>query len=253
MREMMHTQKSLLADLSRMGLTGNETILVHSSMKSIGEVEGRADAVLDALSRFFQDGLLLFPSFTYASVNGNEGHDFYDVASSPACTGILPELFWHRPGVLRSLHPTHSIAALGKKAAEFIADHDTFNTAFNRKGPFGRLLDWNGKVLLFGVTLDRCTFIHALEEWAGVPMLSKEPIKLISRNHQKIDTPVDLYWHTGAHSEVFDRILPVFLEQNVVKPVTFGDASTLLVDCKMAYDTLVPILKQNPSFFKNRD
>ena len=249
----MHTQESLMADLRGMGLTGKETILIHSSMKSIGEVEGRADGVLDALSRFFHDGLLLFPTLTYLSVNAEKGHDFYDVASTPASTGILPELFWHRPGVLRSLHPTHSIAALGKGAAEFIADHDSFNTAFNRQGPFGRLLDLKGKVLLIGVTLDRCTFIHALEEWAGVPMLSKEPLKLISRNHQGIDRPVELHWHTGAHSEVFDRILPVFLEQKVVKPAKFGDASTLLMDCKMAYDTLVPILKQNPSFFKNRD
>ena len=34
-------------DLAAMGLTGTETILIHSSMKAIGVVEGGADTVLD--------------------------------------------------------------------------------------------------------------------------------------------------------------------------------------------------------------
>ena len=36
----MHTKESLMNDLKNMGLTGEEAIMVHSSMKSIGEVEG---------------------------------------------------------------------------------------------------------------------------------------------------------------------------------------------------------------------
>ena len=40
----MYTKEDLKEYLKAMGLTGKETILVHSSMKSIGEVEeiGRA-------------------------------------------------------------------------------------------------------------------------------------------------------------------------------------------------------------------
>ena len=55
----MYTKEDLKEYLKAMGLTGKETILVHSSMKSIGEVEGRADTVLDALIEYFKDGLLL--------------------------------------------------------------------------------------------------------------------------------------------------------------------------------------------------
>ena len=58
----MYTKEDLKEYLKAMGLTGKETILVHSSMKSIGEVEGRADTVLDALIEYFKDGLLLLPS-----------------------------------------------------------------------------------------------------------------------------------------------------------------------------------------------
>ena len=56
----MYTKNQLKEQLKNMGLAGNETILVHSSMKSIGAVDGGADTVLDALIEYFEDGLLLF-------------------------------------------------------------------------------------------------------------------------------------------------------------------------------------------------
>ncbi|HOG51619.1 MAG TPA: AAC(3) family N-acetyltransferase, partial [Lentisphaeria bacterium] len=45
----MHTRESLRAQLSSGGILPTDTVLVHSSMKSIGQVEGGADGVLDAL------------------------------------------------------------------------------------------------------------------------------------------------------------------------------------------------------------
>ena len=58
------TKSSIINDLKSMGLTGSETILIHSSMKAVGNVEGGADTVLDALMEFFADGLLLLPTHT---------------------------------------------------------------------------------------------------------------------------------------------------------------------------------------------
>ena len=40
--DMAYTKAELKRDLAAMGLTGNETILIHSSMRSIGPVEGGA-------------------------------------------------------------------------------------------------------------------------------------------------------------------------------------------------------------------
>ena len=48
----MYTKEQLKKQLENMGLTGNETILIHSSMKSIGEVAGGADTVLDFTSSY---------------------------------------------------------------------------------------------------------------------------------------------------------------------------------------------------------
>lgn len=100
---MAYTKADLKHDLAAMGLTGNETILIHSSMKSIGPVEGGADTVLDAWMEFFAEGLLLLPTHTWRFIN--EENRVFDVRRSPCCVGILPELFRQRPGVVRSLHP----------------------------------------------------------------------------------------------------------------------------------------------------
>lgn len=91
---MAYTKADLKHDLAAMGLTGNETILIHSSMKSIGTVEGGADTVLDALMEFFAEGLLLLPTHTWRFIN--EENRMFDVCRSPCCVGILPELFRQR-------------------------------------------------------------------------------------------------------------------------------------------------------------
>ena len=84
----MYTKEDLKEYLKAMGLTGKETILVHSSMKSIGEVEGRADTVLDALIEYFKDGLLLLPTHTWKNIN--EDNPVYDPAVTPSCVqGVL--------------------------------------------------------------------------------------------------------------------------------------------------------------------
>lgn len=92
----MYTKEDLKEYLKAMGLTGKETILVHSSMKSIGEVEGRADTVLDALIEYFKDGLLLLPTHTWKNIN--EDNPVYDPAVTPSCVGILTNLFLKRDG-----------------------------------------------------------------------------------------------------------------------------------------------------------
>ena len=110
----MYTKSDLMTGLAALNIDPRGTLLVHSSMKAIGPVEGGADTVLDALSEYMKDGLLVLPTHTWRSVAGE--HNVFDVLHEPCCVGILPELFRQRPGVIRSLHPTHSVAALGRDA-----------------------------------------------------------------------------------------------------------------------------------------
>ena len=109
----MHTYISLRNDLEKLGIPQDGTLLIHSSMKSIGDVEGRADTVLDVFMDYFKEaGLLVFPTLTWSNVNAEQ--PVFNVRETPSVVGILPQLFRQRPGVIRSLHPTHSLARCAK-------------------------------------------------------------------------------------------------------------------------------------------
>ena len=55
----MYSYNDFYNDISNMGLSGEETIMIHSSFSSIKDIEGGADSVLKALKSFFKNGLLL--------------------------------------------------------------------------------------------------------------------------------------------------------------------------------------------------
>ena len=68
----MITQKDIHDFLNGIGIGRDETLLVHTSMRAIGEVEKRADGVLDALMEYFAPGLLVLPTLTYNKVNADQ-------------------------------------------------------------------------------------------------------------------------------------------------------------------------------------
>ncbi|MCL2741407.1 MAG: AAC(3) family N-acetyltransferase [Oscillospiraceae bacterium] len=110
----MHRKKDLIGDLERLGVDPGGTLLTHLSYKAIGEVFGRGDAVLDALQTHMRKGLLVLPTHTWDYVGLN--NPVMDVLHTPSCVGALTNLFRRRTGARRSLHPTHSLAAMGDGA-----------------------------------------------------------------------------------------------------------------------------------------
>ena len=119
----MHTKQDLLAQLAALDIDPKGTLMVHLSCKAIGEVEGRGDTVLDVLIEYMQAGLLVLPTHTWSNVH-TRSNPVMDVLHTPTCVGILTELFRKRPGVCRSLHPTHSLAALGTDAEAFLSGEE---------------------------------------------------------------------------------------------------------------------------------
>ena len=130
----MHNAALDCRDIHTLDLDPHGTVMIHSSCKAIGLVEGGAHTVLDAWCDFYREGLLIFPTHTWDRV-GKE-HPVFDSRRDPSCVGILSELFRQRPGVVRSLHPTHSVAALGKDAREYTAGEEKAVTPLAQ----GRLL-----------------------------------------------------------------------------------------------------------------
>lgn len=249
---MAYTKQSLKQDLAAMGLTGAETILIHSSMKSIGEVEGGADTVLDALMEYFAQGLLLLPTHTWRFMDG--GNTVFDVRNSPCCVGILPELFRQRPGVIRSLHPTHSMAAYGKDAAAYLAGELETSTPCAPGGCYDRLRTVHSKILLLGVTHARNTFIHSVEEVLNVPhRLTDKPLKLTVVDEAGESHTAYMRRHYNADqphiSEDFVKLEQAYLDCGAAQNTKLGDAKCILCDAEGLFWVTRHVLAPNPEAF----
>ena len=252
----MHTKDGLIKDIENMGLDPNGALLIHSSMKSIGLVDGGADTVLDALSEYMKNGLLIFPTHTWRQI-GKEIFTF-DSRNLPSCGGILPEIFRHRSGVIRSLHPTHSVAALGHDAASYTAGEETRTTPCPREGCWGKLLDMDAEILFLGCTLRSNTFIHGVEEWEGISdRLDSEPqhITIIGPNSEEYQ--VDMYRHNCLAcddvSQNYIKMEPVFAKHGAIRYGKFGDAKCVIGNARRMRELTVKLLNREPQLFVTAD
>jgi len=166
-RKLRITLQDLVDDLSRVGLQRGGVVIVHSSLSKIGHVEGGGDTVIDALLQVLgPDGTLVMPSFPFDTYVEDylEVHREFDAKLTPSRMGKITELFRQRPGVLRSLHPTHPVAALGPQAEALTASHHLDILSFGRLSPFFRLCEQDGWILLLGVDYHTMTNLHVVED-----------------------------------------------------------------------------------------
>jgi aminoglycoside 3-N-acetyltransferase len=100
------------------------------------------------------------------SMTEDDDHPF-DPKTTP-CTsmGIVSDIFWRLPGVLRSDNPG-AFAAVGKEATRITAPHP-IDPPNGLDSPVGRVCELDGQVLLLGVGHDANTTIHLAESLAGV-------------------------------------------------------------------------------------
>lgn len=244
----MHTKKGLMDQLEQAEIDRAGVLLCHFSMKSIGGVEGGADTVLDALSEYMQAGLLVIPSHTWNNVN--EQSSVFDVEKTECCIGLLPELFRHRAGVVRSLHPTHSLCALGKGAEELLSGQEWFDTPCAPESSYGMLEKMNAQVLLVGVGFGRNTSIHCIEELADVPnrLTDKHQI-LYSVDSNGKKTTVPSRRHDNADSNLFVKLEPLMEQRGQLRHVAFGDADTLRFMDRDLFATTLELLRRDIDLF----
>jgi aminoglycoside 3-N-acetyltransferase len=166
----------LTRDLLALGVEPGGVLLVHSSLKSLGPHAGGPEAVIAALREALgPQGTLLLPALSYKTVT--RASPVFDQLRSLSCVGIVPETFRLMSGVRRSLHPTHSVCAVGPLAADLLGGHASDSTPCGPASPFRRLPEMRGKILMLGCGLEPNTSMHAIEELAGPPYLFGEPIE----------------------------------------------------------------------------
>lgn len=240
------------ADLRRLCLARYPAVLVHASFRGLAATGGSPAMVVDALVQAAGDGTtLLFPTFTYSPQHGPQHPPEMDVATTPCCTGAIPEASRHVPGGVRSLHPTHSVTALsGPRPAWWVAGHERGDSPCDRHSPFSRLVTEGGLILLLGgVTSDSNTTLHHLEELAGVPYhLQPDATLGVVRTRSGEAVTVANRLHQWGWERDFRRPDAQLLASGVMTQARVGGGGAVLIEASRLCDELLPVLHRDPLY-----
>lgn len=236
----MYTKEQLKAQLAQMGIKPSDNVLIHTSFKAVGPVEGGPEAFIDAFCEYLTEGLFLVPTHTWSNVTRKQ--PVYDVKTTVPCIGLIPRTAAFRPDGVRSLHPTHSVWVHGKGAEEFIAGEELAESPAPVGFCWNRLAEIGTKILLIGVTNTNNTFIHAVDEIADLPdRLAPEPweVTVIDGNGNRITHPFRNHGRTG--SDNFCNFEEPLVGLGAQTFGTLGDAQVRVVDAVKCRDVILSI------------
>ncbi len=244
----MFTKEDIFHQLEAMDAPRKGIVLVHTSLRAVGEVEGRGEGLLEVLIEYFtkKGGLLCIPTHTWANV-GIEGKITLDMQEGKTCIGTLPDIAAKHPDAYRTPHATHSMAVFGKKQKldKFVLNEGFRRTPTPPTGCYGKLYD-EGHVLLIGVGHERNTYLHAVEEMLGVPnRLSKEPkeITILFKNGDFVRDYMHVHESEGfSHvSEHFKKFEPAFRYHGCIVDGKIGNAPAQLCNAKLMHAVMTMI------------
>lgn len=234
------------------GIQKGDVLALHSSLSSLGNVEGGADTVIEALQEVVTEkGTLLMPTHSgNLSCYMNVG---YHPAKSGCkeITGIIPDTFWRKEGVLRSKHPSHSTAAWGNQAHWFLEHHSPATYAFEKNTPFHKVAMAGGKILLLGVKNTRNSSIHVSEYLADASYLNvsysvPEGTTYLVENEDGSITKYPLTGILPGCSKNFDWFDPILFEAQAMKRCKIGSSDSYLIDSDLMMKTIIPYIKKQP-------
>ena len=246
----MFTKAEIRDQLERMGVPRDRVVLVHSSLRAVGEVEGRGEGLLDVLIDHCtaQGGLLCIPTHTWAF--GSREFPL-DMTAPETCIGTLPNLAARDARGVRTSHPSHSMAVFGDSArvAAFVAGEEKSVTPCHPDGCYGKICDMDGCILLVGVGHNRNTYLHCVEEMMDVPN-RLSPIR--QRQVRYADGRVEVRDHCGHRSEGirdvsahFPKYEPAFRHHGCIADGHVGNAPTQLCSARGMRDVLYLIRERS--------
>ena len=149
-----------------------ELLLVHSSLSACGAIQGGPAAVVNALRAWITDrATLAMPTHTWSYPDATGVAPVFDFQSTPSIVGTITDYYWRQLGVVRSQHPSHSLAGSGPLAEQLCYGHEHCETPCGAGTPYQRIAEGDSSVLMFGATMDSYTLLHTAEDAAGVPYL----------------------------------------------------------------------------------
>ncbi|WP_067838023.1 aminoglycoside N(3)-acetyltransferase [Amphibacillus sediminis] len=225
----LNTIDTLKKDLLNLGVGPGMTLLVHSSLSSMGWVNGGGVAVAEALMDVVTaEGTIVMPAQSSDWSDPSEWESpavpegwwssirdtmpVYHPQTTPTSgMGKIVEVFRTYPGVIRSDHPAVSFAAWGKNKAAILSNHQ-LDFGLGEQSPLARLYERNASVLFIGTDYQTNTCFHLGEyraphykiEKKGAPII--EAGKRVWKEYQEIVFEVDIFNEIGQRFEASHQV-----------------------------------------------
>lgn len=248
----MYSIGDIKKDLNALGVKDGDSLLIHSSFKSLGEMENGAVTFFDALiSTVGQEGNIIFPTFSYRPVNDTL---FFDVNETPVCVGYLPNEFRGREGVKRSLHPTHSCAVWGRDRDYLIGLHELDVTPVGENSPITKLPLLKGKILMVGCGMKSMTSMHGVEETVGDMFLADAPSTYTISSYDGSRFEMKVRRHAFAvkgYAQDYEKLLNV-LDEDCYVTGKVGDALCYLINAERLWQVGKATMLADPYYFTKK-
>ena len=236
----MFTRADLARDLRSLGLTKGDLVMVHASVRAVGEVAGGPDEIHLAIKDVIgADGTLMMyascPRYVDEIGRGNlsaaeeaevlEKLPAFDplTARSARDNGALVELLRTYPGSRVNPHPARFVA-WGAMVDRLFA-RQPWNYAFGADSALERFVELDGKILMLGSDHDTVTFLHYAEHIVDVPgkrvARFRVPVleegRRVWREMEEIDTS-----GAGAHPSWPDRFFAEIVDSHLTETANRG-------------------------------
>jgi aminoglycoside 3-N-acetyltransferase len=259
----MFSRTQLAEGFRALGVAPGDTVMVHASVRAVGEIAGGPDQIHLALKDALTTGgtMLMYPACPdhYDEI----GRGFHDeetereiieklpvwdaqTARSARDNGTLVEFFRTSPGTVVNDHPAR-FAAWGKQAG-YLFSSQPWSYAFGYGSALERFVQLDGKILLIGSDHDQVTFLHYAEHIVDIPdrIVAKYKVPVLEngqrvwRDQEEFDTSERA--HANWPDRFFARLVDTYLAHTHNPGGIVGNADCVLFDARGLLDFTLPIM-----------
>lgn len=250
-------KKDVKNELKRIGIEPYDRIIVHSSMSKIGVLSEGAKTFVEALKEYVtEDGTIIMPTHSannmYDYLNDKNRPPF-SVIDTPSRLGKITEYFRKQDKTYRSIHPTHSVAAWGKDAGEYVKNHHKSFRPFDKFSPYPEIIEDNFKTLAIGVDLNSTTVVRVADD-----LMSNFPFDPYTSDTFKVDCvdrdgsiiSVETYSHRRDIRYYRDNMILFPYLKDLIKLDKFFSADIMLYNSKEVYEGIVRLAQKGITTYK---
>jgi aminoglycoside 3-N-acetyltransferase len=261
----MYSREQLANDFRNLGVKLGDMVMLHASVRAVGEIAGGPDQIHLALkSVLTSEGTLMMyascPRYYDEVGRGNlsieqeqeirEKLPTFDpvTARSARDNGILVEFLRTYPDSQVNCHVARFV--LWGKQVGYLTSSQPWDYAFGLDSPLDRFLALDGRIILLGSDHDAVTFLHYVEHVADIPgkRIARYQVPVMEdgqrvwRAMEEFDTSGD-----GVHPHWPDRFFAKIVDNFLVKTGNngglVGNAATYIFSARELLDFALPIMK----------